>query len=184
MSTPPPDAGSQPATPEPPVTPERPVTAQQPAAPAVPVVPAPARRSKLPWILGGAALAVILLIVVAVVIVFNVILGAAKGPQEVVGEYDHAFDEVDCELYLSVTTESYQESFMPTCEEFEATAQNFVDSYSDYKVAVTGTTVSGDTATVTTTETYVFEGEPGTDLYTYHLVNSGGAWLIDALDLE
>ncbi len=177
MSIPPPGAGDQP------VTPAQPATLAQPATPEVPVAPALARRSKLPWILGGAALAVIVLIVVAVVVVFNVILGAAKGPQEVVGAYDRAFDEIDCELYLSITTESYQESFMPTCEEFEATAQDFVDTYSDYKVAVTGTSVSGDTATVTTTETYVLDGEPGTDLYIYHLVNSKGAWLIDRLDL-
>lgn len=164
MSTPPPDAGSVPVPPTAPVP--------------------PARRSKLPWILGGVGVAVVVLIVVAVVVVFNVILGATKGPQEVVGAYDRAFDEVDCELYLSITTEAYQESFEPTCEEFEATAQNFVDSYSDYKVTVTGTSISGDTATVNTTETYVLDGEPGTDLYVYQLVQSDGAWLIDQLDLE
>jgi hypothetical protein len=158
MSIPPPDAGAVP--------------------------PPPARRSKLPWILGGVGLAVVVLIVVAIVVGFNVIFGAVKGPQEVVGAYDRAFDEVDCELYLSITTETYQESFMPTCEEFEATAQNFVDSYSDYTVTVTDTAVTGDTATVRTTETYVLDGEAGSDLYVYHLVQSDGAWLIDALDLE
>jgi hypothetical protein len=173
MSTPPPDDGSVP------VPPAAPEAAGAPAAP----VP-PARRSKLPWILGGVGLAVVVLIVVAVVVVFNVILGATKGPQEVVGAYDRAFDEVNCELYLSITTEAYQESFMPTCEEFEETAQNFVDTYSDYKVTVTGTSVTGDTATVNTTETYLLDGEAGTDLYVYHLVQSDGAWLIDQLDLE
>ena len=180
MSTPPPDAGSEPVTPAVPVAPA--AEAAPAVTPAAPVPPA--RRSKLPWILGGVGLAVVLLIVVAVVVVFNVILGATKGPQEVVGAYDRAFDEVDCELYLSITTEAYQESFMPTCEEFEATAQNFVDTYSDYKVTVTGTSVTGETATVNTTETYVLDGEPGTDLYVYHLVQSDGAWLIDQLDLE
>lgn len=176
MSIPPPDAGSEPVVP---AVPAAPVT---PAVPSAPVPPA--RRSKLPWILGGVGLGLVVLIVVAVVVVFNVILGATKGPQEVVGAYDRAFDEVDCELYLSITTEAYQESFMPTCEEFEATAQDFVDSYSDYKVTVTGTSITNNTATVNTTETYVFEGEAGTDLYVYHLVQSDGAWLIDQLDLE
>ncbi|WP_309713472.1 hypothetical protein [Pseudolysinimonas sp.] len=168
MSTPPPDAGTPPVTPTPDAA----------------VLPVATKKSKLPWILGGAALAVILLVVVAVVVVFNVIVGAAKGPQEVIGAYDRAFDTVDCELYLSITTEAYQESFEPTCEGFESIAQNFVDTYSDYQVAVTGTSVTGDTATVTTSETYVLDGEPGTDLYTYHLVNSGGSWLIDRLDLQ
>lgn len=183
MSTPPPDAGSEPVTPAVPAAPAaEPAVPVTPAAPSAPVPPA--RRSKLPWILGGVGLGLVVLIVVAVVFVFNVILGATKGPQEVVGAYDRAFDEVDCELYLSITTEAYQESFMPTCEEFEATAQNFVDTYSDYKVTVTGTSVTGDTATVSTTETYVLDGENGTDLYVYHLVQSDGAWLIDQLDLE
>lgn len=174
MSTPPPDAGTPPVTPAPDAA----------VPPVATVLPVATKKSKLPWILGGAALAVILLIVVAIVIVFNVIVGAAKGPQEVVGAYDRAFDTVDCELYLSITTEAYQESFEPTCDEFESIAQNFVDTYTDYKVTVTGTSVTGDTATVTTTETYVLDGEPGTDLYTYHLINSGGSWLIDRLDLE
>lgn len=153
-------------------------------SPPAPSPPAPPKKSKLPWILGGAALAFLVIIGVVIAIVVNTVLGTARAPQEVIGEYDRAFDEVDCELYLSITTEAYQESFEPTCEGFEATAQNFLDSYTDYKVTVTGTSVSGDTATVETSETFVFEGEPGTDLYTYSLVKSDGVWLIDSLVVE
>lgn len=168
MSTPPPD--------EPAVTPP----AQPPAMPAV---APPARRSKLPWILGGAALALLVIVGVVIAILVTSILGAVRAPQEVIGQYDKAFDEADCELYFSVTTEAYQESFEPTCEGFESVAQNFLDSYSDYKVTVTNTSISGDTAIVETTETFILEGEPGADEYTYHLVKSGNAWLIDQLDL-
>jgi hypothetical protein len=172
VSTPPPD---QPAV-TPPAEPAVPPLAQ-------PLVPPPAKRSKLPWIIGGAALALLVIVGVVIAVVVSSILGAVRAPQEVIGQYDKAFDEADCELYFSITTEAYQESFEPTCEGFESVAQNFLESYSDYKVIVTDTSVSGDTATVATTETFILDGEPGTDEYTYHLVKSGNTWLIDQLDL-
>lgn len=172
MSTPPPD---QPAV-TPPVDPAVAASVTPPAQPS-------ARRSKLPWIIGGAAVALLVIVGVVVAIVVSSVLGAVRAPQEVVGQYDKAFDEADCELYFSITTEAYQESFEPTCEGFESVAQNFLESYSDYKVTVTNTSVSGDTAIVETTETFILDGEPGTDEYTYHLVKSGNAWLIDQLDL-
>jgi hypothetical protein len=152
-------------------------------APAPLAVPSPPRRSKLPWIIGGIALGLIALIGAAVMFVVVPLLGATQGPQAVVGAYDRAFDEVDCELYLSITTPAYQESYLPDCEQFEAAAQSFVDSYSDYKVTITGTTVSGETATVGTTETYMLDDQPGADEYTYHLVKAEGSWLIDSIEL-
>jgi hypothetical protein len=164
--------------------PQDPPAVTPPAEPAgAASVPPPARRSKLPWIIGGAAVALLVIVGVVVAIVVSSVLGAVRAPQEVVGQYDKAFDEADCELYFSITTEAYQESFEPTCEGFESVAQNFLESYSDYKVTVTNTSVSGDTATVETTETFILDGEPGTDEYIYHLVKSGNAWLIDQLDL-
>jgi hypothetical protein len=172
VSTPPPEQPAVTPPAQPPVAPP----AQAPVAP-------PARRSKLPWILGGAALALLVIVGVVAAVVISSVLGAVRAPQEVVGQYDKAFDEADCELYFSITTEAYQESFEPTCEGFESVAQNFLDSYSDYNVTVTNTSVSGDTAIVETTETFILDGEPGTDEYTYHLVKSGNAWLIDRLDL-
>jgi hypothetical protein len=167
MSTPPPDAGLPPQ--------------DQPVA--TPPVPAPPRRSKLPWILGGVGLGLIIIVGIVVAVIVSTVLGAVKGPQAVVGEYDRAYDEVDCDLYFSLTTEEYRESFEPTCEGFESVAQNFLDSYSEYKVTVTDTSISGDTATVQTIETFKLDGVPGTDEYTYHLIKSGNAWLINQLDL-
>lgn len=177
MSTPPPD---QPAVPSP-IVPSTAESAVPP--PAQPVVPAPARRSKLPWIIGGAALALLVIVGVVVAVLVSSVIGAVRAPQEVIGQYDKAFDDADCELYFSITTEAYQESFEPTCEGFESVAQNFLESYSDYKVTVTNTSVSGDTATVETTETFILDGEPGTDEYIYRLVKSGNTWLIDQLEL-
>jgi hypothetical protein len=173
MSTPPPDAAPSPE--------EQPVAPSPAATPPVPA--APVRRSKLPWILGGVGLALVIIVGIAAAVIVSTVLGAVKGPQAVVGEYDRAYDEVDCDLYFSLTTEAYRESFEPTCEGFESVAQNFLDSYSEYKVTVTDTTISGDTATVETTETFKLDGVPGTDEYTYHLIKSGNVWLIDQLDL-
>jgi hypothetical protein len=59
-----------------------------PAAPA-------ARRSKLPWIIGGAALALLVIVGVVIAVVVSSILGSVRAPQEVVGQYDRAFDEAD-----------------------------------------------------------------------------------------
>lgn len=48
-------------------------------------------------------------------------------------------------------------------EQFESTARDFVDNYSDDEVAVTRASVSGETATVETTEPDVRDGEERAD---------------------
>lgn len=126
-------------------------------------------------------LAVVLLgaAVVAVLVWFTP-AAAQPGPEHAVVDYDRAYDEVDCELFESVTTAAYRETLAPTCADFEAEAQAFVDSFSAYDVVVNSTEIDGETATVLTTETWTLDGEEGSADYTYTLVNEGG-WKIDAL---
>lgn len=159
-----------------------------PAAPEVPPAAPPAappagrKRSKLPWILGGVAVAV--LAIVGVVVAFVVVpmfTAVVRGPEQAVLAYDQAYAEVDCALFESVTTVGYREGFLATCEEFETEAQAFVESFSDYEVVVTGTEVTGGTAEVTTDESWVLDGEENAASYVYTLVLDGGAWKIDAL---
>lgn len=155
-----------------------------PAAPEAPPVvsPAPRKRSKLPWILGGVAVAVLAIVgVVVAFVIVPMLTTAVRGPEQAVLAYDQAYAEVDCALYESVTTVGYREGFLATCEEFETEAQAFVESFSDYVVVVTGTEITGSTAEVTTDESWVLDGEENAASYVYSLVLDAGAWRIDAL---
>jgi len=130
------------------------------------------------WIVGGAVLA---LLVAGAAVVVVTMVAAARGPQDAVMALDRAFDEADCDLYLSITTPAYQESYVADCEQFEFTAQEFSDNYSDYSVAVTSSSIDDDSAVVDTTETYVFDGEQRSDDFRYSLVRVDDAWLIDSV---
>lgn len=163
--------------------PDLPPTALEPvpAAPAEP--PAPTKRSKLPWILGGVAVAVLAIIgVVVAFVIVPMLTSVVRGPEQAVLAYDQAYAEVDCALFESVTTVGYREGFLATCEEFETEAQAFVESFSDYEVVVTGTEITGGTAQVTTDESWVLDGEENAASYVYSLVLDEGAWRIDALE--
>jgi hypothetical protein len=63
--------------------------------PAPLAVPSPSRRSKLPWIICSVALGLIVFVGAVAAIFVGPLLGANRGPQDVVGAYDRAFDEVD-----------------------------------------------------------------------------------------
>lgn len=166
------------STPQPPATPSSsvagPVPLQEVARP---------KRRVLPWIIGGA---VLLVLVAAALVTWFVVLplvngGSSDGPRETVLAYDEAYDEADCALYQSVTTTAFQEALAPTCADFEAAAQSFLESYEEYDVAVDEVDVAGDTATVTTTESWMLDGESSSQEYVYTLVRDGGSWRIDDL---
>ena len=158
--------------------------APQPTTPEPPAAPAP--KSKLPWIVGAIVLGVLVLAgaAIAAILVFVPAMtgGSAAAPEDAVLAYDRAYDEVDCALYESVTTPDYRETFADSCEVFEAEARTFVDAFTDYEVEVTGSEVDGAKATVTTTETWTLEGQPGSADYVYTLVLDDGVWRIDALE--
>jgi hypothetical protein len=173
------------STPDAPHTPPPgPVAPQAPAA-VVPMseVARPKRRA-LPWIIAGVVVA---LLAVAAAVVWFVVLplvggGSARGPQDAVLAYDQAYDEQDCALYQRVTTPGFQETLAPTCDDFAAVTQTFLDSYTDYDVEITQTDITGSTARVTTTESWVLDGEPASQEYVYTLVLADGAWRIDGLE--
>jgi len=109
--------------------------------------------------------------------------------------YDQAWQQVDCDLFLSVTTEEFRtELELPDCATFVEAAQYFADSTSDYVVEITGTSTDGDVITVATTETFLStvddDGQPldeplsNEDRWEYYLIDSGGAWVIDDAGAE
>lgn len=147
--------------------------------------PPPARRSRVPWIVGGVIAGLLLIsagVVAALLIVAPWSSSTVRGPEQAVLDYDRAYDEVDCELFASVTTVGYRERIAPTCEAFEQDAQTFVDNFGDYEVVVESTAIDGGTATVVTTESWTLDGASNSAEYTYTLLDQGGSWRIDALD--
>lgn len=143
--------------------------------------PPPTRtKSRLPWLIGGIVLAVLVLAGTAAFLLLTPT--TTGGPSTAVVGYDQAYAEVDCDLFVSVTTDTFREALAPTCADFEAEAQEFVDNFSDYEVVIDDTTIDGATATIVTTESWVLEGEENTAEYTYTLVDEGGSWKIDAIE--
>ncbi len=143
----------------------------------------PARaRSRLPWIVGGVVLGVLLLAGAGTAAFLLLTPASGPGPAEAVEAYDRAYAEVDCELFASVTTDAYREALAPTCADFEAEAQAFVDNFTEYDVAIGSTEIDGATATVTTTESWVLDGQENSAEYVYTLVADRGVWRIDDLD--
>ena len=74
------------------------------------------------------------------------------------------------------------------CASFEDRADIFGTDYTEYRVEVTDVSSDGDEITITTHETYTMhvdddgapiEATPAYTDYTYTLIESGGAWVID-----
>ena len=98
-------------------------------------------------------------------------------------EYDRAFKEADCALFLSTLSDGYEDSAFGgelDCAAWSDNAKNYtVDGEYVFTVKVTGTTVDGDEAQVTTHETDVSSGEPVEYDVRYYLVEEDGSWVID-----
>ncbi|GAA2995515.1 DUF2510 domain-containing protein [Microbacterium aurantiacum] len=112
---------------------------------------------------------------------------------EVVMDYDDAWQNADCDLFLASTTESFRTAGgLVDCETFEATASEFSASVEDYRIEVTSIEGDAEQILVTTTETFESffdeEGNPLDEAVTYDnvflytLVPADGGWAIDFLE--
>lgn len=142
----------------------------------------PVKRPRRLWLVGGIVLGALLLAGAGVAVFLLISPGAGRGPAEVVADFDRAYDEVDCGLFVSVTTTDYRESRAPTCADFETAAQEFNESFSDYEIVVDSAEIAGATATVVTTESWVVDGEQSSREYTYTMLSEVGAWRVDSLE--
>ena len=184
---------------QPPVYAQAPVYAQPPANPQAPVYaqpggyappPAGPRATPVwPFLVGGGVL-LLLLIIVAIGAVFFVTqlssAGNAESDRETVEATVVAFDEsyrdADCDDYEAVTSSTFRDDAMQEsddqdfdCDVWEEGAESLtIDGEYAYAVEVNDVTVSGDGATVLTTET--LNDEPID--YEYQLERTGAGWVI------
>jgi len=151
------------------------------------VAPAPRKRRLWPFIVGGAVVLAAILtgLVIGVVTLLSVIGGS---PSKTVTDYDLSFQNSDCELFTSTTTEQFQKDFFGGTFDCDAFVENAdaltVDGVYSYDVTVVISSVKGETAEVVTTETDTSAGDPIDFSLRYHLVNEGGRWLIESIDNE
>jgi hypothetical protein len=107
--------------------------------------------------------------------------------------YDQAWSEVDCDKFITATTEDFRAMIgLEDCAAFEPEATAFSESVENYVVTVTDVEREGDTITVSTTETFgsffdddgnpVDESIPVEEDYEYVLVPAGDGWAIDDAD--
>lgn len=168
---------------------------------------APPRKSKL-WILFVVLGAVLLgLIILAAVFIPRFVAdlldpsggrpegGVAqdadvRAAEQVVEDYDDAWDDIDCTAYQATLTPAYLTAYgYADCAEFDQAATVFNDSVDDYEVNVISSSREGDTIYVETVESFVqvldeaglpLENPvPGSFSYSYTLVSDGSGWLID-----
>ena len=160
------------------------------------------RKSKL-WIVWVVLGVVLLGIVIAAAVVIPLLFlsatssqaGGAQSDDEraavaVVELYDDAWQDADCDALTEATTEDFRvENGFSDCATFEEQAVAFSEGLDDYDVEVTDVETLGDEILVTTNESYTEPGDdgestPGSAVYEYTLVESGGAWMIDSVFTE
>ena len=207
-----PETPAQPAYPSAQQYPSAPSGYPQGAYPGAPGAPAGGgftaatepRKSKL-WIVWVVLGVVLLGIVIAAAVVIPLLFlsatssstqaGGAQSDDEraavaAVELYDDAWQDADCDALTEATTEDFRvENGFSDCATFEEQAVAFSEGLDEYDVEVTDVETLGDEILVTTNESYTEPGEggeatPGSAVYEYTLVESGGAWMIDSVFTE
>lgn len=154
----------------------------QPMQAAVPVaspsdLDAAAPRKRKVWpIVVGVIGAIVLVIVIAIIALVLVLRSVTSGPQESAQALFDAWKSQDCEAEYAVT----ESSNLGTVDEFCANADySWVDDMEGWTIDITGTSITNDSAVVTTTETYTWQGEgdPVTETWEYNFANIDGEWL-------
>ena len=163
----------------------------QPIAPqAAPYAPpvAAKKRPIWPWLVGGGALLFVLVVgVIVAIIVFTVVHEASQksAVQATVLTFDQSFRDADCDELESVTNDDVRDAVLGsnyTCDDFEELADSFtVDGEYDYAVHILRSSVSGDSATVHTTED---SGDGDSGDYEYTLQLKHGDWIITNFEEE
>jgi hypothetical protein len=162
------------------------------------------RKSKL-WIVWVVLGVVLLGIVIAAAVVIPLLFlsatssssqaGGAQSDDEraavaAVELYDDAWQDADCDALTDATTEDFRvENGFSDCATFEEQAVAFSEGLDEYDVEVADVETVDDEILVTTNESYLEPGEggestPGSAVYEYTLVESGGAWMIDSVFTE
>lgn len=150
--------------------------------------PAARRRPLWPWIVAGSA---VLALVIGGGVGAVVVLSANAQRQadlaaveQVVRDFDRAYEEVDCDLFEEVTSDDLRdEQYEPDgydCDGWEENAQSYFDEDGDYtfRVTIDEVTVTGDRARVETSERWERDGVKGSGTVTYRLERLGGRWVI------
>jgi hypothetical protein len=156
------------------------------------------RKSKL-WIVWVVLGVVLLGIVIAAAVIIPLLIlsgsaggGTAQTDDEraavaAVQLFDDAYQEGDCDALAEATTEQFRaDSGFTDCAAFQDQAAAFNAALQEYEIEVTDVETIQDEIVVTTTETYSEIGEdaeptPGSAVYEYTVIESGGAWLIDGV---
>lgn len=166
------------------------------------------RKSKawIIWLVAG--LVLLALVIGAAILIPILVLGFAssgggasassddeRAAVAAVELYDDAWQNADCDAFLASTTEQFRaDSGFGDCDSFLSEAALFDENFDDYEVAIDEVASSDDEIIVSTTESYVAlideNGEPadppapGSTIYHYTVVPSGGGWAIDGLTYE
>lgn len=169
--------------------------ASTPETPDTPVVtpvtgaadPAP-RRTIWPFVLGGGILLAVL-VIGGLVLAVSAVLGVfGSDPKKSVTDYDLSFEKVDCELFQSVTTTSFQDAFFNEpfdCSRWVDNAESLTaDGEYLYDVKIVISKTDGDTAEVVTQETDRTGESPQDYTLRYYLLKTEGRWLIDGINDE
>ncbi|MGW9587106.1 DUF2510 domain-containing protein [Microbacterium sp. NPDC055455] len=154
------------------------------------------RRSKL-WIVWVVLGVVLLGVVIAAAVLIPLLIlsastsgGSAQSDNErsavaAVELFDEAYQQGDCDALAEATTEEFRAANgFDDCAAFQEQAAAFNAALQEYEIEVTDVETVADVIVVTTTESYSEVGEdaeptPGSAVYEYTVVDSGGAWLVD-----
>ncbi len=137
-----------------------------------------AKKPAWPWALAAGCVAFLVIVGVVAWLLITTVFDVTAGPRQAIATFDRAWDQGDCELLRSVTTEAYQ-----TNENFDGDiCQWLITDTPAYEIDVLSVSVAGDSAIATTRERWTDTDGSFDEAYQYRFVRTAGAWRIDAYE--
>lgn len=150
----------------------------------VTITPPPTARTGLrgPLIIGGAVLFVLIAVAIVATLLLARLFGTQRGPTQTVNEFIRSIEAGDCALYVAVTTEEFRNGTV-AADECETSGVFDGSGTIDYVLDITGSRLTGDTATVEAILTIVDNSTPDVDPtvtpITFGLVQESDVWKVD-----
>lgn len=165
------------------------------------------KKSKLwvLWVVIGAVLIGVVILAAVLIPVLIAMFGSvgSQGPDpadeqaavQAVKDWDTAWREGDCDLYMSSTTENFRANYgIVDCAQFDIDSQQFNDALDDYQQTVGAVEGDRETLTIDTVETYtsIFDADGNQleapvayeDNWEYVVIRTESGWAIDAVQVE
>jgi hypothetical protein len=131
--------------------------------------------------IAGVILGVLMMLTTVLVVVFTIfVINTGRGPTDAVTTMNESFIDDDCETFMAVTTDTYRSQIGVTdCDVWDELHAQTFGGMTELTTQIVNVNIENSTATVTTVETFTFNGESNKVNGIYTVINEDGTWRID-----